>query len=106
MLDTGAPFVVLSPVLIPHLSLTSAIGPLTLSIRTSLVAGTLHRIALTFAAEHGDNLTVDAIVFVPDADPNQDWSRFPSFIGLNGCLERIRFAIDPLTDTFYFGSLA
>ena len=34
------------------------------------------------------------------------WGNFPAFIGLTGFLERIRFAIDPLTDTFYFGSMA
>jgi len=30
---------------------------------------------------------------------------FPSFLGLTGFLERIKFAADPNTDTFYFGPL-
>jgi len=29
----------------------------------------------------------------------------PSFMGLSGCLERIRFAVDSATDTFYFGAI-
>jgi hypothetical protein len=32
------------------------------------------------------------------------WDNFLCFIGRSGFLERIRFAIDPNTDTFYFGS--
>ncbi|MGA9380505.1 MAG: hypothetical protein WBV73_17210 [Phormidium sp.] len=38
-------------------------------------------------------------------DEEEYWGDFPSFIGLNGFLERIRFAIDPNTDTFYFGQI-
>ncbi|HAX76687.1 MAG TPA: hypothetical protein DCY88_12800 [Cyanobacteria bacterium UBA11372] len=46
---------------------------------------------------------VQATVFVPDRE--ELWGNFPYFIGLGGFLERIRFAFDPASDTFYFGSL-
>jgi len=55
-------------------------------------------------ADVGQHLELQATVFVPDAE--ELWGDFPSFIGLSGFLERIRFAVDPLTDTFYFGSMA
>ena len=48
---------------------------------------------------------VDATVFVPDLKPDQAWGDLPSFIGLSGCLERMRFAVDPATEMFYFGPL-
>jgi hypothetical protein len=34
----------------------------------------------------------------------EGWNDMPSILGFYGCLERIRMAIDPVTETFYFGS--
>ena len=36
-------------------------------------------------------------------DAEERWGELPSFLGLMGCLERMRFAVDPLDNTFYFG---
>ena len=57
---------------------------------------------LTFMADEGEDVTVEATVFIPKIDPAL-WF-LPSFIGWTGCLERLRFAIDPLDETFYFGA--
>lgn len=65
--------------------------------------GSLVRLNISLEAEQGQDLTVEATTFIPNL--KEQWGNFPSFLGLSGFLERIRFAIDPLTDTFYFGSL-
>ncbi|MBD2182745.1 hypothetical protein H6G03_17015 [Planktothrix sp. FACHB-1375] len=73
-------------------------------IRGMRLDGSIARMSITFRAQEGESLTQEATVFVPDVE--EYWGNFPSFIGLAGFLERIRFAIDPLTDTFYFGPLS
>lgn len=65
--------------------------------------GFIVRLNIKLKAEYGADLDVDSTVFVPEVE--EYWGNFPSFIGLNGFLERIRFAIDPNTDTFYFGQI-
>jgi hypothetical protein len=47
---------------------------------------------------------VDATAFIPDVE--EYWGDFPCFIGQIGFLERIRYAVDPANDTFYFGQLS
>lgn len=104
VLDTGAPY----PILDPVIAKTIGFRPeLTLERTTNIVRGirlegSLIRLGMTLQAEKGQNLTVDATAFVPDSE--ESWSGFPSFIGQTGFLERVRFAIDPNTNTFYFGS--
>jgi hypothetical protein len=60
-------------------------------------SGTIQRTILRLVAEQGDSLDIDASVFVTD-----DWT-YGNFLGYSGLLERIRFAIDPQTNSFYFG---
>ncbi len=60
--------------------------------------GALYREALRISADEGEPLDVEATVFV-----SPDWPG-PSFIGYQGLLQRIRFAVDPETNLFYFGS--
>lgn len=67
------------------------------------MVGGLHRLNVHFIAATGDSLVVDATVFVPDADENEVWGDHPAYIGLTGCLERMRFAIDLEHNLFYFG---
>jgi len=50
----------------------------------------------------GQDLEIEATVFVPTLPPGETW-RHPNFIGLSGFLERIRFAVDPEENAFYFG---
>jgi hypothetical protein len=60
-------------------------------------------LSVKLEATIGTSIDVDATAFVPDVE--EFWGDLPSFIGLMGFLERIRFAVDPSTDTFYFGKL-
>ena len=72
-------------------------------IRGMSLSGFVVRLNIQLTADMGENLDVDSTVFVPDSVDL--WGDFPCFIGLGGFLERIKFAIDPNTDTFYFGQL-
>jgi len=106
-LDTGSPYVICDPIIAENLSLDLTHGEKIekFLIRGYTIEGYLHRMNITILAEGGQGLPVDATVFVPNLTPDQDWGNFPSIIGLSGFLERIRFAIDPIKDRFYFGDL-
>ncbi len=106
ILDTGAPFLVCSPLLAQALKpeASTALGTTAMLIRGYLVRGSLHLFTLTMLAELGDDLTLEVTAFVPDA--GQLTEALPTFLGMQGCLERMRFALDPTSDTFYFGPLA
>lgn len=67
--------------------------------------GYLYRLHVNFEADTGADLIVEATAFVPLWDAQEAWGDWPVFIGPGGGLERMRFAIDPGTDTFYFGTL-
>ncbi len=105
VVDTGAPYVICSPKVATDAGIdpASALERKTMLIRQMRLDGFVYRLNLTLKAEVGEDLDVDATVFVPEVE--EFWGDFPSFIGLGGFLERIRFALDPNTDTFYFGQL-
>jgi hypothetical protein len=108
--DTGGVYLLCNPEIAEKLHLDPASGFATDSLmipRLGLrVAGTLHRLSLTFLAEEGKSLRLEATAFVPRLQLNKNKLRkLPSFMGLMGCLERIRFAVDPTTNTFYFGPI-
>lgn len=60
--------------------------------------GRLERLPVVFEAEDGAPLAVEATWFV-----SPEWTG-PAVIGWKGCLERMRFAIDPFTERWYFAS--
>jgi hypothetical protein len=106
IVDTGAPYVVCSPDLAKLFDLQPErlLGTKRLLIRGVWIEGNLYRINLSFLAEEGESLLMEAPAFIPD--PNQQFEEgfLPrSFLGLLGCLESMKFGIDPFTDTFYFG---
>lgn len=105
ILDTAAPYVVCAPPVsqVVQFGPTAALEQTRLLIRGIRFKGTLHRLTLVFPAEKGEPLTLEATGFVPD---ETETNPIPSFIGLAGCLERMRFAVDPAEDTFYFGALS
>ncbi len=107
IMDTGAPYVVCDPELAELLKLdpADALSSERLLVRGYWVTGHLYRLNITFPADQGEILSVVATVFVPDTTSRPSWGHWPSFVGLSGCLERMRFAIDPGTDTFYFDPL-
>jgi hypothetical protein len=103
IVDTAAPFPVCSPDiarLIPASTL-EWIEPFTLLTQFGNFTGGLYRMPITFPATEGDHLEVDATVFIPQSA--EGWPNLPSYIGLTGCLERIRFALDPAANLIYFG---
>jgi hypothetical protein len=107
VVDTGAPFVVCSPDLARLIGFdsSSALYPHKILIRGSWVQGSIHRVSLTIPASEGNSISLEVTAFVPDPDEEMLKGNFPSFISLFGCLERLRFAVDPSDTMFYFGPL-
>jgi len=98
VLDTGAPYSIIVP-RIARMAGLNQVKPLeriTMLVRGMRLEGKTIRLGMTLRAEVGENLTVDV---------EEYWGEFPSFIGQNGFLDRIRYAVDSSTDMFYFGEL-
>ncbi len=107
--DTGGVFLLCAPEIARYLRLDPRDGMPAdrLWLRGDWLSGVLHRIPLTLVAQEGPSLTIDATAFVPELAPHQKWpDDFPCVLGMSGCLEFLRFAVDPADDTFYFGGLA
>jgi hypothetical protein len=69
--------------------------------------GVLLRVPLILLAEEGHSLVIESTVFIPRLKLGEELPEdFPLVLGMQGCLERLRFAVDPNDDTFYFGDLA
>lgn len=107
IVDTGAPYVVCPPYLSDVLRLDprNALDRIVYRIRGFSIRGSLYRMDVHLIAAQGDSQIVDATVFVPDAEWKDFWGDHPGYIGLTGCLERMRFAVDPGNELFYFGPL-
>lgn len=106
-IDTGAAYLICNPEIATLLEFASdnSLGAIKMNIRGTSIPGSLHRVYLTFLASEGDGITIEVTAFIPDPEPNWEWE-LPSILGLTGCLEFLRFAIDPVTNTFYFGTLS
>jgi len=107
ILDTGAPYSICEREVVEALGFdpTAAIEATTITTWGGKVKGHIHRATLSLMADEGESLLLDAPVFVPDfEDETQSfYPGFPpSFLGLIGSLQSIRFAIDPSSETFYF----
>lgn len=105
IIDTGAPWCIFGPKWVEAVGIDyqQNFQERPFWVRGDKYQGWLCRMAIGLEAEKGESLTVDATVFVPKLE-DQEW-RHPNFIGLSGFLERIRFAIDPDNNYFYFGAL-
>jgi hypothetical protein len=67
------------------------------------LSGDLYRLPLRLIASEGNAIEIQATAIVPDL--NQDhWRDAPTFLGFRDCLDRLRFAIDPSEEKFYFGA--
>jgi hypothetical protein len=100
-LDTGCPWSILNPTIADAMKLTDEEGqPEKLNTRFGTVDGQLKRTRITILADDGDSIEVEATVFVPT-----EWSA-GNFLGYGGLLERVRFAVDPQENFFYFGPSA
>ncbi len=103
ILDTGSPWCILSKEQAKEINpdyKNEALEPRCLNIRGEKTEGVLIRLPITLIAEEGEDITIDGTVFVP-----QDERDIPNFIGLGGFLERIKFAVDPQINAFYFGPI-
>lgn len=98
ILDTGAPWCVLPSELVE----LSGHPPIDeedqrLLTKDGRFTGKLYRVAITLLADEGESIEVESTVF-----SSPEWNG-PVFIGYNGLLERIRFALDPPNRHLYFG---
>lgn len=100
-LDTGSPWLVFDPEVFRALGLLDGNGPReTLGTRFGPKQGRLERINITIVADVGHALDVEATAFVCE-----EWPRGFNFVGYSGVLERVRFALDPEANDFYFGMI-
>lgn len=102
MLDTGAEFSVLAREVAEAAGLHQADGQdITMNHRggAGSTPGRLVRTSVTVLADDGEDLVVDATVFVP----NGEWPAGRSFIGYTGFLEAVRLGLDPQANDIYFG---
>lgn len=107
IVDTGAPWCVIDPAIARQVGAVAHADyepDEKLMIRGMLYKGRLLRMGISLEAEQGHSLNIGATVFVPMLRPGDTWPH-PNFIGLDGFLSRIRFAIDPAENTFYFGPI-
>jgi hypothetical protein len=106
VLDTGSPWCILNPFQANQLEIDyrAICQPYeNFIIRGVRFNGWLcEGIPITLEANRGTDLESPGTVFIPELDPTQVWD-LPNFIGLSGFLERIRFAVDPFENHFYFG---
>jgi hypothetical protein len=67
--------------------------------RFGTISGNLERVSLRFPAVEGISLEIEATCFV-----SPDWPG-PTVLGWRGCLQRMRFAVDPNDNWFLFAEL-
>lgn len=106
IVDTGAPWCVLNPRLAQPLidsGQAEELRTVTYIVRGYAYNGILFRLAIVLEDQSRASITVDATVFVPTVAPGDVWTH-PNFLGLSGFLDRIRFAVDPAENAFYFGT--
>ena len=103
ILDTGAPWCVVSFEVAADagMEIDRNLNQ-TLLVRGKSIDGHLARGPIRLLAEQGDSIDIEATFFVLSEDYPSD--TLPVFIGYQGLLERIRFAIDPVTNSVYFGA--
>jgi hypothetical protein len=96
--DTAAAYSMLELELAEQLGVLDGDGePATVSTRTGTIKGRLERIPVSLVAEEGESLELEATFLV-----SREW-RAKTFLGYTGFLDRIRIALDPPANLFYFG---
>ena len=106
IVDTGGVYLFCNPHIARRLSLapTEALsGVQAILFRGVFVHGRLYRLTLTLLADDGEDVTIQTTAFVPEPDEAEHWGDMPCILGLYGCLERMRFAVDPYAERFDFG---
>jgi hypothetical protein len=97
LLDTAAEWCVLPVSAAVELGLPVSDPPdVFLHTRLGTFGGSTERVPVRFRADEGEDIVVEATCFV-----SPDWTG-PFVLGWRGCLERMRFALDPNEERFYF----
>ena len=107
IVDTGAPWCIISPeeFVATDGRFIEEIGATSLWVRGTLYSGILCRVPMRVPDEgYGTDVTLQATVFIPTLKPGEVWLH-PNFLGLSGFLGRLRFAVDPEENAFYFGAM-
>ncbi|HEX3527501.1 MAG TPA: hypothetical protein VH988_10560 [Thermoanaerobaculia bacterium] len=99
IVDTAAPWCILKPQIGNLIAddLDELPGRVRLSTRMGLIEGRLFKGWLTLLAQEGESLDLEATFFL-----SAQWQG-SNFLGYEGALERVRFAVDPRENQFYFG---
>jgi hypothetical protein len=96
--DTGTAWSILAPEVAEAITLLDGAGePVTLGTRYGPIRGRLENTTILILADDGESFEVRATVFC-----SREWPG-GNFLGYSGLLERIRFAVDPQQNLFYFG---
>ena len=97
--DTGATWSVLNSRIADALHLIGEPGEETIAISTRLgtFMGELIRLGLTLPTDDGEVVSLEVPFLVCE-----DWYA-PTFLGYQGLMDRLAFAVDPSDDTFHFG---
>ena len=105
LIDTGSPWSIIDPRLAGLLetAMQDAYAP-TEKMWTSWgeIEGKIIQVNIGLLADDGDSLEFSAMVLVPIINADAEWHQ-PNFIGVQHFLDRLRFAVDPLENAFYFG---
>lgn len=105
-IDTGGAYLICSPALAEKLGFDyDEKYKVEINILGRKLRGNLRRLDVILSANEGNSVRIDATVFIPDLTQgifDSDFLPVP-LIGLLGCLERVRFAVDPSDETFHFG---
>lgn len=101
MVDTGAPWCIFEPEIGETIRerLDVIQENALLHTRLGRFQGTLGHGHLRVVAEEGESLDIAVLMFL-----SPDWPG-GNFVGYEGFLDRIRFAVDPQRNLFYFSSL-
>jgi hypothetical protein len=96
LLDTASEWCVLPAAIAEELGCSAEPQDLVYHTRLGQLPGRWHRIPVLFLADQGVTLEVEATWLALS-----NWSG-PAVIGWKGCLERMRFALDPRENSFCF----
>lgn len=105
IVDTGSQWCIFDPAFIDSSIIESVPDNMFVErcvIRGTIYTGKIVRMNVRIETDYGESPDIDATVFVPLLEPGEEWPH-PNFIGLEGFLNRIRFAVDPAENAFYFG---
>jgi hypothetical protein len=104
VVNTGGAYLVVDPQIAREAGLGTALHRERVVIRGFSYRGEVYRVPVRIVAEAGVSLHFEATAFVPELDDGEHWP-LPSYLGWQGCLERIRLALDPGRERAYFGAL-